>query len=72
MQKFALLASMLYPSFDTNKDARFGGATSIAASPLFKLKVVNLVSSVREESRMLVFWVVVLGSIFSPDLEAGF
>ena len=72
MEKFALLSSMLYPSYDTNKDARFGGATSIAAAPLFKLKVVNLISSgpggVQDAG--------LLGSCqgfdFSPDLELGF
>ena len=72
MQKFALLASMLYPSFDTNKDARFGGATSIAASPLFKLKVVNLVSSGAGGVKDAGLLGSCSGFDFSPDLEAGF
>ena len=72
MQKFALLASLLYPSYDTNTDAKFGGATSIAGAPLFKLKVVNLVSSGAGGVQDAGLLGSCQGFDFSPDLEMGF
>lgn len=72
VEKFSLLASMLYPSYDTNKEARFGGATSIAASPMFKLKVVNLVSSGAGGVQDAGLLGTCSGFNFEPDLEVGF
>lgn len=72
MEKFALLASMLYPSYDVNPDARLGGATTIATSPLFKLKVVNLVSSGTGGVKSSGLLGTCNGFDFSPDLDVGF
>lgn len=72
MEKFALLASMLYPSYDVNMDAKFGGATSIAAAPLFKLKVVNLVSSGQGGVQEAGLLGTCEGFDFAPDLDIGF
>lgn len=72
MQKTALLTSMLYPSYDTNKSALLGGATSIAAAPLFKLKVVNLASSGAGGVKTNGLLGTCSGFDFAPDLDVGF
>ena len=67
LQKCSLLISMLYPSY-----AAGGGATAIAAGPLFKFKFANLIADgiggVQTSG--------LIGTIgnfeFTPDLEVGF
>jgi hypothetical protein len=72
LQKCSLLFSMLYPSYDVSTQGRLGGATTIAAAPLFKLKFVNLISSGKGGVQTSGLLGSVGGFDFSPNLELGF
>ena len=72
LQKCSLLFSMLYPSYDVSTQAKLGGATTIAAAPLFKLKFVNLISSGNGGVQTNGLLGSVGGFDFSPNLELGF
>jgi hypothetical protein len=67
LQKCALLISMLYPSY-----ASGGGATAIAAGPLFKLKFVNLIADGVGGVQTNGLIGTIGGFEFTPDLEVGF
>jgi hypothetical protein len=67
LQKCGLLISMLYPSY-----AAGGGATAIAAGPLFKLKFVNLIADGVGGVQTNGLIGTIGGFEFTPDLEVGF
>ena len=67
LQKCSLLISMLYPSY-----AADGGATAIAAGPLFKLKFANLIADGVGGVQTNGLIGTIGGFEFTPDLEVGF
>ena len=67
LQKCSLLISMLYPSYAVG-----GGATAIAAGPLFKLKFANLIADGVGGVQTNGLIGTIGGFEFTPDLEVGF
>lgn len=65
MRQIQRLINFLYPSYDSAT----GGATTISAAPLLKLKFTNLVGDSRRQREGLVGYAA--GFNFKPNLEAG-
>ena len=73
LQKASKLLSLLYPTYSKGD----GGASTLAAPPLFKLKFMNLiqdsqVGGPRSPARTSGLLGTISGFTYEPDLEAGF